>query len=107
MQLRFSVFIATSLDGFIARANDCTLVPCRKLVSLLEDRGARQAYVDGGQLIQSFMAAGLVTDITVTRVPVLLGTTGRSLFGDAGRDIRLAHRATLAYPDGLVQSQYA
>ena len=35
-------------------------------------------YVDGGQIIQSFLRLGLIDDMTITQVPVLLGD-GRPL----------------------------
>jgi len=61
--------------------------------------------VDGGLTFQAFLAAGCVSDLTVTVIPTLLGR-GRPLFGDAGRDVALTHVATKAYPFGFVQSRY-
>jgi dihydrofolate reductase len=71
----------------------------------LSRQGWKRAYVDGGQVIQSFLRAGLIDDIIVTRVPVLLGR-GRSLFGSLSRDVQLEHVETIAFPSGLVQSKY-
>lgn len=71
----------------------------------LSQRGWKRAYIDGGQIIQAFLRAGLIEDIIVTRVPVLLGN-GRSLFGSLARDILLEHVSTTAFPSGLVQSSY-
>lgn len=79
--------------------------PC-EVVAALEARGHRHLYVDGGQTIQGFLAAGLVTDLIITRIPRLLGT-GIPLFGMLERDIRLRHVKTTAYPKGLVTSHYA
>lgn len=42
--------------------------------------GHRRLYIDGGRTIQSFLAAGLIAELTVTTVPVLLGA-GIRLFG--------------------------
>lgn len=176
MSIRFSVFIATSLDGFIARpdgnldwligASDSTddhgyadfmagidaLVmgrntfetaltfgewpyPGRRVVvfsrtltrqalpaaladavelfsgsvaelaGYLECSGARSVYVDGGQLIQGFLRAGLIAEITLTRIPVLLGS-GIPLFGPVPQDIHLEHVRTRTYESGFVQSTY-
>lgn len=79
--------------------------PPREIVAILEARGYRHAYVDGGLTIQGFLAAGLIQRLTITRVPVLIGR-GIPLFGDLSSDARLRHIATRAYPSGLVQSEY-
>lgn len=176
MAIQFSVFIATSLDGFIARRNgdidwldsgeaaadgedygyaqfvrtvDC-LVMGRKsfekvmsfdswsydglrvivlshtlpsipaayadkaelhsgsldeLIEALQADGVQRVYLDGGRTIQHFLRAGLVYDLTITRIPVLLGD-GLPLFGALDQDIRLKHIATQTYNNGLVQSSY-
>ncbi len=76
-----------------------------RLVSQLSDRGARHLYVDGGRTIQGFLGAGLIDDMTITRIPILLGE-GIPLFGRLASDIRLQHLETRAFKDGLVQSRY-
>ena len=68
-------------------------------------QGAKRVYVDGGQIVQAFLRAGLVADIVLSRLPVLIGT-GRSLFGALDHDVPLTHEATTAFPSGLVQSRY-
>ena len=75
------------------------------MVSLLERRGVQHIYVDGGITIQAFLRAGLIQHLTVTRVPVLIGT-GIPLFGELLRDIALTHIATHQYASGLVKSEY-
>lgn len=70
-----SVFIATSLDGFIARTDgridwlsiverpaedydeEFSSETPETLVHRLADRGAKRIYVDGGTIIRGFMAA--------------------------------------------------
>ena len=68
-------------------------------------QGWRRAYVDGGVTIRSFLEAGLIRDMILTRIPVLLGT-GRPLFEPLGRDIPLRHVETRSFPSGLVQTRY-
>lgn len=175
-EMKVSVFIATSLDGFIARKNgnidwlmaadssdkaedygyqefydsiDCLVmgrnslekiinipewpyedkrvivlsntlkeVPARhvdkfeiysgslnELVKRLEIDGCKSLYIDGGKTIQSFINNGLVTDISITKIPVLLGE-GLPLFGKTRQDIKLTHIETKAYPSGFVKSTY-
>lgn len=76
------------------------------IVSQLDARGFRHAYVDGGITIQRFLQAGLIQRLIITRVPVLIGT-GIPLFGALQRDILFRHIRTQQYRGGLVQSEYA
>ena len=75
------------------------------IAASLEKRGLKHAYVDGGNTIQRFLAAGLIDRMLVTRVPVLIGE-GMPLFGAVPHDIALHHVATRTYKGGLVQSEY-
>ena len=76
-----------------------------EIVSQLAARGVQHVYVDGGITIQQFLHAGLIQRLTITRIPVLLGT-GIPLFGALPHDIVLRHVATRQYASGLVQSDY-
>ncbi|PLL12132.1 deaminase [Tabrizicola sp. TH137] len=71
----------------------------------LAAQGHRNAYVDGGRIVQSFLRAGLIDSLTITTAPVLIGA-GRPLFGALPQDIALRHQATRAFPSGLVQSTW-
>ena len=79
--------------------------PPADIVAQLARRGFQHAYVDGGITIQQFLQAGLIQRLTITRVPVLIGT-GIPLFGATAHDIALKHIATRQYASGLVQSEY-
>jgi dihydrofolate reductase len=76
-----------------------------QLIDGLAERGTKSVYVDGGQIIRMFLRAGLVGEITITTVPVLLGT-GLPLFGPLGGDVPLVHRSTRVFGAGVVQSTY-
>ena len=80
-------------------------MPPRRLVEWLAAQGAAHLYVDGGKTIQGFLGAGLIGELTITRIPVLIGT-GVPLFGPLDHDIRLAHIATRQFENGFVQSKY-
>jgi len=82
-----------------------TDVPPAVLVAQLADRGYQRLYIDGGVTIQRFLAAHLIDDLTLTQIPVLLGT-GRPLFGPLPHDLSLELLSTRGYPCGFVQSHY-
>jgi len=159
-----SVFIATSLDGYIARANGAidwlsiverpgedygfaaffatvdTLVMGRgtydvvrafpqwpygtKRVVVLTHRPAEprdgveffagdigelqlagRTYVDGGNVIQQFLAADRIDDMTVSIIPIVLGG-GIRLFGGGEGEHRLRLEGHQAWDSGLVQLRY-
>jgi len=79
--------------------------PITELVKQLENEGCQRLYIDGGKTIQSFLNEGLITDLNITRVPVVLGE-GLSLFGKTKQDIQLKHIATTTFENGFVQSIY-
>lgn len=71
----------------------------------LEASGLNCVYVDGGQTIQGFLRAGLIDEMTITTIPILLGS-GIPLFGPLERDILLQVISSRAYPNGFVQTKY-
>jgi dihydrofolate reductase len=71
----------------------------------LESTGAKHVYVDGGQTIQGFLRAGLINEMTITSIPILLGS-GLPLFGVLDQDIRLHLMESRAFSNGFVQSKY-
>ncbi|MCB1191991.1 MAG: dihydrofolate reductase [Leptospiraceae bacterium] len=78
----------------------------KELVKKLSEKGAKHLYIDGGKTIQSFLKEGLIHQLTITRVPILLGH-GISLFGSIiDHDILLKHIETKSYTNGFVQSKY-
>jgi dihydrofolate reductase len=74
-------------------------------VAALTGAGYRRVYVDGGRTVHQFLAAGLIGDLTLSRVPVLIGS-GHTPFGEFPADIALEHVRTQTYPGGMVQSSY-
>ena len=76
-----------------------------EVLDRLSHEGVRSVYVDGGVTIQGFLSAGLLDEITVTTVPVLIGT-GLSLFGQNDSDLWLERVACTAYPFGFTQCRY-
>ncbi|MBN2047455.1 MAG: dihydrofolate reductase [Anaerolineaceae bacterium] len=77
----------------------------RVLIEQLAQRGLQQLYVDGGRTIQSFLAEGLIDDLTITLIPVVLGS-GLPLFGPMANDLHLQLTYSRTYDFGLVQLTY-
>ncbi|MGH1479782.1 MAG: dihydrofolate reductase family protein [Geminicoccales bacterium] len=77
----------------------------QELMEQLKIEGWKRAYVDGGKIVQSFLSAGLIEDMTLTHIPILLGD-GLPLFGRLTKDIDLEHIETQSFPSGLVTSKY-
>ncbi|CCG04228.1 Putative Dihydrofolate reductase [Blastococcus saxobsidens DD2] len=74
-------------------------------VTALDAAGYRRVYVDGGRTVHAFLAAGLVADLTLSRIPVLIGT-GLTPFGELAADVPLEHVGTRSFAGGMVQSTY-
>jgi dihydrofolate reductase len=74
-------------------------------VSALGAAGYRRVYVDGGRTVHTFLRAGLIDDLTLSRVPVLIGT-GLTPFGELAADIPLEHVRTQTFSGGMVQTTY-
>lgn len=165
---RFSVFIATTLDGFIARSDGAidflscveregedygyakffdsidTLVVGSKtyelalsfpswpyggkrvvvmtsrkrtpkydetffagtatdLAATLADR--RRVYVDGGSVIRQFLAEKILTDVTLSILPIMIGR-GVRLFDALPSDVGFRLVDTQSFESGLVQLEY-
>jgi dihydrofolate reductase len=79
--------------------------PLRDLLAGLERRGIKRLYVDGGRTVQSFLREDLVDELTVSRLPLLLGG-GRPLFGPLGAALAFTHAGTEVYPNGIIKSRY-
>lgn len=164
MAARYSVFIATSLDGYIARADGGidwlslvekpgedygfaaffstvdTLVMGRgtydvvrafpewpygdKRVVVLTNRPVEplhgetffagkvtdlalegRIYVDGGNVIRQFLAADRIHDMTISIIPIVLGS-GIRLFPGGEGEHRLTLESHEAWDTGLVQLRY-
>jgi dihydrofolate reductase len=74
-------------------------------IATLNAEGAERIYADGGQVIQAFLRAGLVTEITISRAPVIIGT-GIPLFGPVGADVPLKLKRQRELGAGFVQTVY-
>ena len=75
------------------------------VIDQLNQRGYTNIYVDGGRVIQSFLAKDMIDEMTITRVPILLGK-GIPLFGEQEESRIFVHTKTEIYSNSLVKSHY-
>lgn len=96
-----SLEVAVALQDRVSHCNSSPQALCASLAQ----EGVERIYLDGGITIQSFLAAGLVDDLTITVIPVLLGQ-GRPLFGALPADIALKISTSKTYEFGFAQVTY-
>ena len=86
------------------KGDDNTTSP-KQLIKELSDQSINHIYIDGGTVIQDFLSAGLVDEITVTIVPILIGK-GKSFSGLLSKDLSLEHLKSTVFNFGFVQVKY-
>ena len=103
------VFVATnsmpSVPSIVERKAFLLKGTPNDMVMSLVDRGYRNLYIDGGSLIQSFLADSLIDRIIVTTVPVLLGD-GIPLFGTLPQRVKLKLLNSEILSNQLVKTTY-
>lgn len=74
-------------------------------LATLASENRRHVYVDGGTVVQQFIQAGLLDELTVSVAPVLIGS-GIPLFGGLDHDVPLVLTGTEDLGSGFTQSTY-
>ncbi|PXA68347.1 dihydrofolate reductase family protein [Cryobacterium arcticum] len=91
--------------GALAQPDTTAHATLDDVLRTLAAEGLHRVYVDGGRTIQSFLRAGLIREIVISRAPVLIGT-GIPLFGPLDADVHLRHVSTRELGAGFTQSRY-
>ena len=78
----------------------------QEVITKLNQQGYINIYVDGGKLIQSFLAEDLIDELIITRIPIILGK-GIPLFRELEQSLNFFHKKTEIFNDSLVKSHYA
>jgi dihydrofolate reductase len=76
-----------------------------EIIVQLGAEGRRHLYIDGGKTIQQFLGAGLIDELTITRIPILLGA-GIPLFDGSYPLQSLRLISSVASENGVVQDRY-
>ncbi|HLR31503.1 MAG TPA: dihydrofolate reductase family protein [Fodinibius sp.] len=77
----------------------------QEIVTKLAEEGKKHLYIDGGITIQRFLEAGLINELTITVIPILLGS-GIPLFGNGGKEQPLELIEVFTSENGSVQKRY-
>ena len=77
----------------------------QEIVAKLANEGKEHLYIDGGITIQRFLEAGLIHELTITVIPILLGS-GIPLFGHGKREQPLELMEVFTSDKGSVQKRY-
>jgi len=93
--------IPTSLEGKVQLISGNAV----NLVQQLKNAGLYTLYIDGGKTIQSFLVEDLVDEMTLTTIPVLLGS-GIPLFTPSDKSIPFMCIASQHYANGVTQRTY-
>lgn len=75
------------------------------LTEKLHSEGVKHIYVDGGVIVSQFLNAGYIDQITLSIVPVILGS-GIALFKNILNESWYQLASVQSYPNGLVQLKY-
>lgn len=105
MKGRNKVFIATSMDGFIADKAALLRGTPGEIVNNIHARGYHRLYIDGGKTIQHFLSEDLIDEITITIIPVLLGG-GAPLFFSQQQPLAFECVETKLFPGKIAQNHY-
>ncbi|MBM2814971.1 MAG: dihydrofolate reductase [Ignavibacteria bacterium] len=95
----------TSIDSHLQDKVTIISGTPKDVLGILHNKGYSNIYVDGGETIQSFLRNNFIDELTITRVPVLLGE-GIPLFGKISGDLHFQHIETKTFSNGLVSSRY-
>lgn len=77
----------------------------RSVVAKLNSRGFNDLYIDGGQLIQGFLAEDMVDELIVSQIPTLIGG-GIPLFGSLPGHMEFTLIKSDVLLNAIVQSHY-
>lgn len=75
------------------------------LLSSLHKDGIQHIWIDGGKTISQFLALQIVDTITLSIIPIILGS-GIPLFNPIDKEIACKAISSQTYPSGLIQLKY-
>jgi dihydrofolate reductase len=76
-----------------------------ELLEHIRKKGHRKLYIDGGNLIQSFLKKDLIDEMIISSIPILLGE-GFPLFGKLDKMMEFEHVRSELFLDAITQDTY-
>lgn len=77
----------------------------KSILEKIHSLGYKNLYIDGGTAIRSFLKEDLIDEMTITQIPILLGS-GISLFDGLNVKLEFECFATRRFLDRIVQSKF-
>ncbi len=95
----------TSLPEHLSGRVEIVNGELKDILLSLQRRGITTIYIDGGLTVQAFLKEDLIDEMTITTVPILLGS-GIPLFGGNNIELEFEHISTNVFNNTLVRSKY-
>jgi len=76
-----------------------------EILTKIHKKGHYQLYIDGGKTIQSFLKEDLIDEMTITRIPTLLGG-GIPLFAELAETLDFECTNSKLFLDRVVQNEF-
>lgn len=99
------VIILSSREGKSVHGETFYSGPLTDLIDSLRVEGVKEIYLDGGQAIRQGLASKLVDEMTLSWIPIILGS-GIPLFDDTLSMSQWRLASSRAFPSGLLQATY-
>lgn len=99
------VIVLTSENRTSRRGEEYFSGHMKDLMVRLQSAGTRKIYIDGGIAISSALNQGFITELTVSIVPIILGS-GIPLFSNLQGETALTLDSMRSFPSGLIQAKY-
>lgn len=77
----------------------------KQIISKLNEMNCHSIYIDGAKTIQSFLNEDLIDEMTITTIPLLLGS-GIPLFNDLSKELNFSAVESKVYSHGIIQAVY-
>lgn len=75
------------------------------ILNVIHNKGFKNLYIDGGQLIQGFLQEDLIDELIITTIPIILGS-GIPLFSELENSLEWELKDSKVYLNAITQVWY-